>query len=264
MSTSRLPIGHPLTKINPADLSPFDVADLLVSHRRGWSGGLLMKEPDGDPDEDLDEDPDDDPDEDPDAADPDSTVKVGDRTFKVSELQTIMAREKRQGRKSGRNAVLKELGFDSIEDLKAKLAAAGGDDPDDNAPADDKAKAAAAQRDREVAERERKAAERERRADLRAALAEAGARGDDLDDAYALLDRKVDREYDEDDLTDEVETLMKRRPALFGKDSDDDTDPKPKPRGNLPTGTPRRKAKPQSVFGARGLALAEQRFGKKK
>lgn len=271
VSKSILPIGHPLTKQDLAGRSPFDVADQIIAFRQGWSGGLLMKEPDPDPDPDPDDpDPDD---EDPDAADPESTLKVGDRTFKVSDLQTIMAREKRQGKKAGRSSLVKDLGFDSVEELKAALEAAdSGAPPDPDLDPDDKGKTgkddaatkAAAEATRKAREREAAADARVRRADLRSALTGAGVVKDDLDDAYAMLDRKVDSDYDEDDLDDEVEALKKRRPALFGEDpDDDDTEPKPKSRANLPTGTPRRKATQQTVFGAGGIARAEERFGKK-
>lgn len=270
MSTSRLPIGHPLTKLNLASLSPFDVADQIVAYRHGWSGGLQMKDPADDPDPD-DDDPDDDEEEDDDLADPESTVKVGERTFKVGDLQRIMAREKRQGKKSGAAALAKELGFDSVEGLKTAVAKVTDDDDDDD-PDDESdkkaAKRARADADRRAAERERKAAERERRADLRSALAVAGVPKDDLDDAYALLDRQVDGDYDDDELDDAVEELRGRRPALFGTldEDDDDTTKNTKVRRPppLPSGGRRKKATQQTVFGAGGLAMAEKRFGKKK
>lgn len=264
MSQSRLPKGHPLLRATLGEADPFELADQIVQFRmnRLEFGGFQMKDPaDPDGDDPDGDDPDDDED-DPDAADPDSTIKVGDRTWKVSQLQTVMAREKRQGKKSGKTELLREVGFESVEDLKAALEAAAPPQPKGTSGDDEAAKQAQA-REAAAAKREQEAAKKARRADLVTALAGAGVTRADIDDAHALLDRAIDTEYDDDDIDAEIESLRQRRPGLFGEDPSGEKPPA-QPRGNLPTGGGnRRRPKQQAVFGAGGLARAEKRFGKK-
>jgi hypothetical protein len=265
VSKQSLPKGHPLARPIPADVSVFDLASSIVAARRGFSGpiGMSMKKDDDDPD-DL-EDPDGEEDPDPDLIDdPGAKVKIGDRTFEVSQLQKIMAREKRQGVRSGQKKLAEDLGFDSVEDLKAAIEAAGGkvDEPPAGG-SDDAAVQEAARKAREREEaatrREAEAAEKARRAELRGILREHGVDKDDLDDVYVLLDRAVDKDYDEDDLEDAVEALKTRRPAFFDKDGSVEEPPARAARAAMPTGGRRRQPRQQQVFGAGGLDRAKRK-----
>ena len=210
MSKQSLPKGHPLAQPTPAGVSPFDLADRIVAFRRGFSGGMTMV---------LDEDGNDDGDDPDDEVDPDATVKVGDKTFKVTQLQTIMAREKRQGARSGQTQLATDLGFESVDALKAALETAA----PPAVPAGDAGDAATAEREKAAAAREAAAkareaaaAKKERRAELRGALRDNGVAKDDLDDAYALLDRAVDADFEEDDLEIAVGELQGRPQPLGG------------------------------------------------
>lgn len=261
------PAGHPFAENLPVGASPFDVADQLIAYRRAQFGGWTMKDDDDDPDDDGDDDPDDDDD----AIDPETIIKVGDKEIAVKDLQSKMAREKRQGRSAGTRETLKALGFDSLDDAKSfvtkhkgtkpKPAPKSDDDDEDVAAA--KQAAADAQRQAEATTREAKA--KSRRADLKGALAAAGVPRTDLDDALALLDRTVDAEYDDDDLDDAVEELKGRRPALFGSDGegdDDEDNPKPKARtkAKIPEGRPKRTKSSKNTGWDRGKARAERRW----
>lgn len=247
---STLPDDHPYLR-GAAGISPFDLAAEAIAYRRrqfeGWSmDGTDTPDPD---DDDGDDEGDDD------EADPESTVKVENRTFKVSELQTVMAREKRQGKKAGRTELLKELGYDSLDALRDALGSGAGEDGGD--AGDDEATRKAAERERQAAEKERNAEQKARRADLRGVLREFGVTRVDLDDAFVLLDRDVDAEYEDDDLEEAVEALKQRRPNLFESPQGGDTPPPPK--ATLPTGGRRRRTKPEPVFGGAGMARAKRK-----
>lgn len=230
-------------------LSPEHRAHLdLLGPRYARFGGWTMKDDDGDGDSG---DGGDDDDDDVVQLEPNELILVGGKKMKVSDLQRIAAREKREGKKAGQTALLKKLGFESLEDLEDALTAdrpaPKDDDQDDkgNGPKpDDEAARRAKRRELDAEKRERTAAIKERRADLRGALRDAGVSRDDLDDAFAMLDRTVDDEYEDDDVEEAVEALQERRPALFGVADDDGTRRPPPPRhvaAGLPAGRPKRR-----------------------
>lgn len=243
-----------------------DIADLLSPEHRSYLDGLPskyaafrgweLKKTDDDDDEE-DDDSDDDDEDGPIELDPDDIIKVGEKEMKVSDLQRIAAKEKREGKKAGQRAVLQALGFESLEDAQAALKGAGKPKAKKTDDADDDR---ATERETAAEARERKAAERERRADLRGALRDHGVSRGDLDDALALLDRAVDTEYDEDDLEDAVDELKGRRPGLFGSDdSDSDDDERPAPKAKIPNGRgPQRRNKPKRKFGQGGYERAKR------
>jgi hypothetical protein len=249
---------------------PLDVRHLLTDEHRAFLASVTSRPATGlsmmadDPDDGDDDDPDDD---DPLELELTDKIKVGNRTMTVGELQRIAATEKKQGKRSGQTAVLKALGFDTLDDAKAAIARLPkGKTEDDKPTGDDEATRRAEQRELEAAERERKSALKERRADLRGILRDHGVSRDDLDDAQAMLDRLVDDDYDEDDLEDAVETLKTKRAAkpLFEPLSDEEQEEREAPRrraARLPTGGPRerRQKPPAKPFGAGGLERARQK-----
>lgn len=246
-----------------------DITALLTDEHRAFMAGLpartalfrgfTMKE-DGDDDGDGDGDGDDEHDE----ADPDSVVTIDGKTFKVSDLQGIMAREKRQGKRAGQKALLTALGVDSVEELKEALAEAGKPAKKKAASADDDdADKGPSEAEKRAEKREREAAAKERRSDLVTALAAEGVSKADMDDALAILDRQVPSTYDDDDIEEQIEKMLTRRPALFGADEADDTEDKPKPRKRaavIPPGNQRGKKKATSKpFGQGGIERAKRR-----
>ena len=251
MSKQMLPEGHPFA--DAGERKDFwNLAAEAIRFRRAEFGGFNMElEDEDDEDEDDDE-----------GLDPNAVVKVGDRTFKVSELQTIMAREKRQGKRSGQRELLTSLGYESADDLKAALEAARPAGDGKKSEADEAAARAAVEREEAARKREATAAAKERKAELRGALREHGVDREDLDDVYAMLNSKVPADYDEDDLEEAVEALKKRRPALFGeeKDGDEGDEKKPKtPRAPMPVGGQRRKTQTTKTFGSAGLERARRK-----
>lgn len=263
------------TLVDPRDTTGLDVSHLLTpEHRAHMAGlgpkyamfaGVTMKKGD-DPDPDDDDNDDDEEDEDEDD-DPETEFRTGGKVFKVGDINRLMAREKRQGGRSALNKLAEELGFDSIDDLKA--AAEKGKAPtkkkrrDDDEDEDDEAAERARQRESQATEREKRAAAKERRADLRAALAAEGVSREDMDEAVALLDRRVDDEYDEDDLDDAIDELRETRAgrALFDRDDEEERPAPRKKAAARPQGRgPRGRQRPRAVEpGAGGRARAKER-----
>lgn len=216
--------------------------------------------------DDDNDDPDDDNQDDDDVVDldPDDKVKVGDKVMTVSDLQKIAAREKRQGKKAGQSALLRRFGFDTIEDLEEALQNLP-DDDDTGKDSDKKDKDGdedARNRQKRDQGKEDKLRLKERKLDLRGALRDAGVPRDDLDAGEALLDRLVDRDYDDDDLDDAIEELQRSRAgkALFASS---DADDQPAPRrtaAGLPKGKPKGKPRPAGKpFGEKGRERAARR-----
>jgi hypothetical protein len=252
--------------VDPRDTTGLDVTgllspahrahlDLLGSRYALFSGWQMKEDDDGEDDDTKGDDEEDDVVQ----LEPDDLIKVGDKKLTVAQIQGIMAKEKRQGKKAGRQAVLDELGFASVEEAQAALKGATKPKPKKGED-DDEADTRASERETAAEERERKAKAKERRADIRGALRDHGVSRDDLDDAMALLDRAVDTDYDDDDLEDAVEELKQRRPGFFGEDDGDDGEgTKPRPKAPIPTGRPKSRNKaPQKTFGAGGLERAKR------
>jgi len=262
-------------KDQPMSRTIIDLRSLLSDEHRAhldalgpryslMSGFTMKKDDDEDPPEDEEDEEEED---DEDDADPESTITLGGKKVKVADAQRIVAREKRQGKRSGINEALKTLGFEgkSLDEAKAEIAkltkkkpAASQEDETDESGAE-----ALAEERATLARERREAAKKARRADLRGALREEGVAREDLDDAFAILDREVDDEYDEDDLIDAVTTLRDRRPGLFGEDDGDEAAAAAaaarKNRGNLPKGRSRKPRPQAQPFGAGGLERARRR-----
>lgn len=241
------PVGHPFRR--PTTNDPAALADAIMSWHSGRWAGLRAED---DPPPNDDDPPSDDP-----------IVKVGDREFRTSELQTIMAREKREGKRSGASEVLQTLGFDKVEDLQSFVTRAKEREQADETEAQRKAREADERRkqadaDAQTAAEERRLAQMERR------LIRAGVVDDDdaaLDDAVVLLQRDLDPQADDAAISDAVEKLKERRPELFGGTREET--PRGRQSGQLPGGGKRKPPAPsQQPFGAGGLARAERRWGK--
>lgn len=111
-----------------------------------------------------------------------------------------------------------------------------------------------AAKEREVAEKEAAALAREAELRNRAALVSAGATGDNLEDAVALLARRLPADADEAKVGDTVAELKKSRPELF-------TAPTSSPAGTPPAAPPKPGATTSTAdFGADGLEEAKRRF----
>ena len=257
-------LNHTVTAPPPGGV---DLSALLTDEHRAFLSGLpgrtamfrgftMLGEDDPDPD---DEDQDDD---DLVELDPEDRVKIGDKVMTVADLQKIAAREKRQGKKAGASALVKRLGYETEEELEAAIAAAGNSAPAKpaaDADADAEIARKRTQRDQVDAEKQRK---KERRLDLRGALRDEGVSRDDLDAAEALLDRMVERDYEEDDLPDYVDELRRTRAgkALFDVDDDDETPTERRTAATIPKGRPKGKPKPPAKpAGAGGLARAQRK-----
>lgn len=256
--------------VDPRDTSGLDVRHLLKPDHKAYLdllgpkfavfAGASMKKDDDD--DEGDDDDDDDDDDDHLELDPDDKVKVGNKVMTVADLQRIAAREKRSGKKAGRNALVKQLGFESEDDLAEALKnapKAKKDDDDDQG--DDEARRAREKREQERQEERARQRAKERKLDLRGALRDAGVSRADLDAGEALLDRIVDSDYDDDDLEDGIEELKRTRAgkALF---DDDDADDKPERRqvATLPPGRAKRKNHPdKKPFGSGGLERAKRK-----
>lgn len=230
------------------------LAEQAVASRRGWSGGMRMED---DPDDDGsggggggNDDP----------PDPNATVTIEGRTWKIGDLQRLAAEEKRQGKRSGQREVLEALGVKDQDEAKALIEAARQRQKDQETEAERKAREA--QEARDAADREKREAAQERRqTQLERVLVRRGVNDDDLDDAVLLLSRGLDDDADADAIADAADKLKERRAELFGEKEEGTG--RPPRRTDLPPGDKgRKKATPGQKFGAGGLARAERRFGK--
>lgn len=257
--------------VDPRDTSGLDVSGLLTSEHRAYLdllgpryalfAGASMKKDDDDEDDDDDDDEDE-----PLELDPDARIKVGNKTMTVADLQRIAAKEKRQGKQAGKSALLRSIGFDSEDDLRAALAkvpkeqkpggSGGGSD-------DEEARQRAAEQEREAERSRRKQAAKERSLDLRGALRDAGVAKADLDAGEALLDRLVDSDYDDDDLEDALDQLRDSRAGrgLFDEEEGEEERETPKKRAaKIPAGRPKgRNTPPAPKAGQEGRRRAERR-----
>jgi hypothetical protein len=175
------------------------------------------------------------------------------RTFTQAELTAKAAEEKHQGERKAARKIMETLGFDTIEEAERFVK--------DKREADEKSKTEAQRREDELKERERKAeereakaVERERIANHRSALVEAGARGDDLNDALRLF--SVDDDASEADIAAAATALKERRPELFAASATTES----RTRGHLPGGKPGARKAPDGVKpGAAGREYAKKR-----
>lgn len=204
----------------------------------------------GDDDDDEDEQEDEgseseeDEDEESEEEDPD------EKKFSQKDVNRIMSKEKKDGRRIGRKAILEELGVSSVEEAKKKIAAAT------------KAKAKPKLDDDDDTEEDSSEQEPDRTMDRLEARAErllirAGAPDSDKKLAGLIRMLDLDPSMDQDDVTSAVEELKEEMPALF------DTTDKGSRQGKTPrsdAGPGRRKTKVAPKNAAN--SLMERRHGK--
>lgn len=219
--------------------------------RGGATGGDDGDDGDDNDDSQDDDDGADDGDDDDGDGEGDDEDDEDEQKFSQKDVNRIMAKEKKDGRRAGRKAILAELGFESVEEAKKKIAAASKAKPKGK-PADDDDTDDDQSPEPEV---DRTLSRLEARAER--LLIRAGAPDDDrtLKGLIVMLD--LDSSMDEEDVTSAVEDLKDERSALF--DTTDKKAPKSKPRPSDP-GSGRRKAKVKSVDKA--SSLMERRHGK--
>lgn len=139
------------------------------------------------------------------------------KTFSQEQVTSMMAREKQQGRDAGKSALLKELGYESLDEAKSALQAHR--EAQDRNKSEAELEKAAAATEKAVAAEEKILARRERyEARVERALVGAGC-------TTAKAIRLVDIDYDGksdvpdmDDIKDAVKALKKEMPQLFSSD----------------------------------------------
>lgn len=184
-----------------------------------------------------------------------------DKVFTQADVERLAAREKDQGRRSATKEFATSLGFEKPEDLQAFIEA--------KRQADEAALTEQQRREREIQQREAAAAQREREAAATVlaskkalALTRAGATGDDLDDALALL--RIADDASDDDIKTAAEALKTRRPEMFGGGTQQQqrvTQPSGGIGGTGPQGAAA--GGQRQAPGALGSAYADRRFGKR-
>lgn len=200
-----------------------------------------------DDDEDEDDETDDEDEEDDEEDDDEDRQKSKkSKILKMSQdrLSKITTREHKRGEREGRKAVLKALGFSTLDEAKSALNPDDEDQDKGNKPGsqDDKAK-------REVEEAKREAEEAKKSAQIeRRLLRTEGFNVKRLDHAVRLLDVKELLEADDDEIDDAIESLREEIPELWDSgDGDEEDDPskksrrKPSARKSNPGSPPRKR-----------------------
>ncbi len=205
--------------------------------------------------DDLDDDEDDDDDEEDDAE---------EETFTQADVNRIASREKKQARRG----LLKDLGVDTLEDLKA-IVQKHKDSQDETLSETDKARKQA-EADREAAAKDRKELAQEKQmTKVERALIRAGIDDGKLTRALRGVDLPSDPEdFDEDFIKDLVKDLKADEPGWFDtEDEEDDEGKLRKERQERRQPRPRRAqgAKKKSTGGKRQSdEQFEQRFGQRR
>ncbi|MFC4512203.1 hypothetical protein [Streptomyces ehimensis] len=176
-------------------------------------------------------------------------------TVRQDRLATMLAREKDQGGRAAVRALVERLGFsdsDALEQYLSVVRKAQQDKLSDTQYRE----VQFAEREKALAAREAAAEARERAAVRRSYLAEAGAKGQDLDDAMVLL--RVEDDADDAQLTDAVSQLAARRPELFARTAAH-LPAVPAPAGAPASVPPPRSPGVSHTPGAAGLEMARRR-----
>lgn len=224
---------------------------------QGWDLSALKAfrmEGEGDPD-----------DEDEDDEDDDDDPKKGQK-FTQEQVNKFLAKEKKTWKKSVQAELLKELGVDNLDQVKAMVkkfndeesknkteAERAADEAKKNSAASDAAKAEAAE-DRLMAKIERQ-------------LAKAGVEDEDLEDIALLVRRRVEDDADADAVKDAVEAQKTKTPKLFTSTSEDgEQDPpkggeRPKPKG-VGDSKPPKKGTPPADARGQARSMLESRHPK--
>jgi hypothetical protein len=169
-------------------------------------------------DDDGDNENDDEGDDDDDGDEEEDDEPKGKSKLTQRQVNAIMAKEKRDGKRSGRREVLEELGFKTLEEAKKALQRKTEKDADTD-DADNKAIAEAKDKLRE-AEKERDALKFQSK--LERQLLAADALPGKVEKAVRLLDLEQDASADE--IAEAIEDLRDDIPALFKANSDDGDD----------------------------------------
>lgn len=165
----------------------------------------------GDDDDDSGEDEEDQEEGDPSDEDDETEEDEKPKLITEEEMRKIASREKKDGRRTGRNALLKELGVEDVDEAlrlidagRSKAKKKGeGDDSDGQSEREDQDAKKARNRERLNGKAER-------------ALIRAGADDDERTLAGLLVMLDIEDDFDEDDITTAVEDLKEGTPALFG------------------------------------------------
>ncbi|CAM5466583.1 hypothetical protein [Streptomyces aurantiogriseus] len=183
-------------------------------------------------------------------------------TLPQDELSRRFAREKDQGRRAGVRDLLGQLGFESAKALtefvenQRQAEQQRRDAEQARLSEAERREQAAAERERQAQDREAEATARERDAARRAVLVGLGATGAELEDAVALLARRIEPDADDSTLVQAAEELKQRRPELFGARS---PQPPTAPPSGSPSNIPGRSGSTPPRPGQFGLDLARRR-----
>ncbi|WP_399559274.1 hypothetical protein OH809_45030 (plasmid) [Streptomyces sp. NBC_00873] len=188
-------------------------------------------------------------------SEPPKPAPPAQRTFTQAEVEALAAKEKAQGKRSAAKELAEKLGFTSIEDTEAFVAAAR-QAKEAQLTEQEKRERDLADREAKAEAREKAAEARERAANRRAVLVGLGATGDDLDDASALL--RVPDDADEATLQEAADKLKSRRPELFGATPQPAAAALPPAPAGAPAGGPPRPAATKDDINARARKRAEQ------
>lgn len=192
----------------------------------------------------------------------------GERTFTQVEVNRIMSKEKKAGRRSGIRKVLEELGVESIAEAKEKLGQTSNNrgTNDNGGNEQDPEAAEQARKAKEAADREKaEAARLKLEAKVERRLVRAKVDDKKIERALRMIDLDDLDDGDDDEIDVAIEDLREDLPELFteSKSKDDDDEDKGKPRapGSNPGGVPRKKgtATPQD----KAMARLQKRHGAK-
>lgn len=206
---------------------------------------MATKDPDEELEEELEEESEEDEDDDDEPKGKSKTTKR--ISFTQDELTEKMLIQVNKGVRRGTREVLKELGFDSLEDAKKAL----GKDPKSKEDADDKngQATAAAEAATKAAERVGKIATAESLLTRRLTIAQVNP--EKLDAALKILGAEDHIDSDKDEADEAIEELKEKMPEFFkSEDDDEDENEDKQPRGTSKKSTNKRPA-PRSTTGGK-------------
>ena len=133
------------------------------------------------------------------------------KTFTQEEVNRIMSKEKKDGRRAGKAKLLEDLGVSSLEEARSKM----------SSPAKSKDDGEGKPTESDTSEQEKRAMQAERKqmkivGRAERSLIRAGAPDDDRTLAGLVVMLDLDSDSDADDITTAVEELKDSNPALFG------------------------------------------------
>lgn len=223
-------------------------------------------------DETLDDEHEDENDDDgeEDEEDPPKRKKSGEEVVLTQRrLQSMMTREKDEGRRAGRRSLLKDVGVEDADELKEIVKAYKAHE-DKNSSEADKAKRDADKAKREADEAKAEAAKLRQGVKVERALMQANVPAKQVDKVARMLD--IADEADDDEINDAVEDLKADFPHLFtvstddedeGDEEDDSPDGSSRRRSDGPPrsdpGQPKRKRRPSKSTRDQAKSLLHER-----